>query len=67
MPRRQRQQTLLQCLPRGHGAGVIAFNARCVLEKKGSMRTVSIAELFTGNGVAPFAIGAMNCSQDPHP
>jgi 4-hydroxybenzoyl-CoA reductase beta subunit len=37
---------------------LIAFDARCVLEKKGSTRTVSIAELFTGNGVTPFAIGA---------
>lgn len=37
---------------------LIAFNARCVLEKKGSMRTVSVIELFTGNGVAPFTIGA---------
>jgi len=37
---------------------LIAFNARCVLEKKGSMRTVFLTELFTGNGVTPFAIGA---------
>jgi 4-hydroxybenzoyl-CoA reductase subunit beta len=37
---------------------LIAFDARCVLEKKGSTRTVSIAELFTGNGAAPIAIGA---------
>ena len=37
---------------------LIAFNARCVLEKKGSTRTVSLVELFTGNGVTPFAIGA---------
>ena len=36
----------------------IAFDARCVLEKKGSTRTVSLTELFTGNGAAPFAIGA---------
>lgn len=36
---------------------LIAFNARCVLEKKGSTRTVPLMELFTGNGVAPFAIG----------
>jgi 4-hydroxybenzoyl-CoA reductase subunit beta len=36
----------------------IAFDARCVLEKKGSTRTVSLTELFTGNGVAPLAIGA---------
>jgi len=37
---------------------LIAFDARCVLEKKGSTRTVSITELFTGNGITPFAIGA---------
>jgi 4-hydroxybenzoyl-CoA reductase beta subunit len=37
---------------------LFAFDVRCVLEKKGSTRTVSITELFTGNGVAPFAIGA---------
>jgi 4-hydroxybenzoyl-CoA reductase subunit beta len=37
---------------------LIAFNARCVLEKKGSSRTIFITELFTGNGVTPFAIGA---------
>jgi 4-hydroxybenzoyl-CoA reductase beta subunit len=37
---------------------LIAFDARCVLEKKGSTRTVSLTELFTGNGVTPFAIGA---------
>jgi 4-hydroxybenzoyl-CoA reductase beta subunit len=37
---------------------LIAFDARCILEKKGSTRTVSITELFTGNGVTPFAIGA---------
>src|SRR5512135_296508 len=37
---------------------LIAFDARCVVEKTGSARTVSIAELFTENGVAPFAIGA---------
>ncbi len=36
----------------------IAFDARCVLEKKGSTRTVSLTELFTGNGAAPLAIGA---------
>jgi 4-hydroxybenzoyl-CoA reductase subunit beta len=35
----------------------IAFDARCVLEKKGSTRTVSLTALFTGNGAAPFAIG----------
>jgi 4-hydroxybenzoyl-CoA reductase subunit beta len=36
---------------------LIAFDARCVLEKKGSTRTVPITELFTDNGVSPFAIG----------
>ena len=36
----------------------IAFNARCVLEKKGSTRTIPLFELFTGNGASPFAIGA---------
>ncbi len=39
-------------------SALIAFDARCVLEKKGSTRMVSITELFTGNGVNPFAIGA---------
>jgi 4-hydroxybenzoyl-CoA reductase beta subunit len=37
---------------------LIAFDARCILEKKGSTRTVSVTELFTSNGVTPFAIGA---------
>ena len=37
---------------------LIAFDARCVLEKKGSTRTVSITELFTGNGVTPFVMEA---------
>jgi CO/xanthine dehydrogenase FAD-binding subunit len=37
---------------------LIAFDARCVLEKKGSTRTVSVIELFTGDGAAPFAFGA---------
>ena len=37
---------------------LIAFDARCVVEKKGSARTVSITELFTGNGVTPFTVGA---------
>jgi 4-hydroxybenzoyl-CoA reductase subunit beta len=37
---------------------LIAFDARCVLEKKGSTRTVSLTELFSGDGAAPFAIGA---------
>jgi 4-hydroxybenzoyl-CoA reductase beta subunit len=37
---------------------LIAFDAACVLEKKGSTRTVSIKKLFTGNGIIPFAIGA---------
>lgn len=35
---------------------LIAFDARCVLETKGSSRMVSLTELFTGNGVTPFAI-----------
>jgi carbon-monoxide dehydrogenase medium subunit len=39
-------------------SALIVFGAWCVLEKKGSTRTVSMIELFTGNGVAPFAIGA---------
>ncbi len=37
---------------------LIAFDARCVLEKKGSIRMVSMIELFAGDGVAPFAVGA---------
>ncbi|OGP77597.1 MAG: hypothetical protein A2V86_17715 [Deltaproteobacteria bacterium RBG_16_49_23] len=37
---------------------LIAFNARCVLERKGSTRTVSVTELFTGNGVTPIALEA---------
>jgi 4-hydroxybenzoyl-CoA reductase beta subunit len=37
---------------------LMAFGARCVLEKKGSIRTISVTELFTDNGVAPFTIGA---------
>jgi 4-hydroxybenzoyl-CoA reductase subunit beta len=37
---------------------LIAFDARCILEKKGSTRTISITELFTGNGVNPFAMDA---------
>ncbi len=37
---------------------LIAFDAQGVLEKKGSTRTVSLTELFTGNGVTPFAMGA---------
>jgi len=37
---------------------LIAFNARCVLEKKGATRTVPLFELFTGSGASPFAIGA---------
>jgi len=37
---------------------LIAFDARCVLEKRGSTRTVAVTELFTGNGATPFAIGA---------
>lgn len=35
---------------------LVAFEARCVLEKKNSSRTISITELFTGNGVTPFTI-----------
>jgi 4-hydroxybenzoyl-CoA reductase subunit beta len=37
---------------------LIAFDARCVLQKEDSARMVSMTELFTGSGVAPFAIGA---------
>lgn len=37
---------------------LIVFDAKCVLEKQGSKRTLAVAELFTGNGVAPFAIGS---------
>ena len=37
---------------------LITFDAQCVLEKKGSTRTVSITKLFTGNGVTPFAMEA---------
>jgi 4-hydroxybenzoyl-CoA reductase beta subunit len=37
---------------------LIAFDARCVLEKKGSTRTLPVSELFSGNGVTPFALGA---------
>ncbi|HTN42160.1 MAG TPA: FAD binding domain-containing protein [Nitrospiria bacterium] len=36
---------------------LLAFDARCVLEKKGSTRTVSLIELFTGNGINPFTVG----------
>ena len=36
---------------------LIAFHARCVLEKKGSARTVPLVELFSGNGASPFTIG----------
>lgn len=36
---------------------LIAFDARCVLEKKGSARTIPITELFSGNGVTPFTLG----------
>lgn len=35
---------------------LIAFDARCVLDKKGSTRTISITELFTGNGATPFTV-----------
>lgn len=37
---------------------LIAFDARCVLEKKGSKRTITVSELFTGDGVVPFRIEA---------
>jgi 4-hydroxybenzoyl-CoA reductase subunit beta len=37
---------------------LIAFNARCILEKKDSTRTVFLVELFTGDGAAPLAIEA---------
>ncbi len=37
---------------------LIAFDARCVLEKKGATRMVPMIELFAGDGRAPFAIGA---------
>ena len=33
---------------------LIAFNARCVIEKKGSSRTIPLTELFTGNGSIAF-------------
>ncbi len=36
---------------------LIAFNACCVLEKKGSTRTIPLLDLFTGNGASPLAIG----------
>jgi len=39
-------------------SALIAFNARCVIEKKGSSRTTPLTELFSGNGVSPFTIGA---------
>jgi len=37
---------------------LVAFDAKCILQKKNSLRTISITELFTGNGVIPFTIGA---------
>jgi 4-hydroxybenzoyl-CoA reductase subunit beta len=37
---------------------VIAFDGKCVLEKKGSIRTVPVTDLFTGNGIKPFSIGS---------
>lgn len=37
---------------------LIAVDARCVIEKKGSSRTIPLIELFTGNGISPFTIGA---------
>jgi 4-hydroxybenzoyl-CoA reductase beta subunit len=39
-------------------SALIAFDAQCILQKKNSTRTISITELFTGNGITPFAIGA---------
>ncbi|MCX8117332.1 MAG: FAD binding domain-containing protein [Desulfobacterota bacterium] len=35
---------------------LIAFEARCVLEKRGSSRTIPVADLFTGNGLTPFRL-----------
>lgn len=35
---------------------LIAFDARCVLEKSGSRRTIPIIDLFTGIGTQPFSI-----------
>lgn len=37
---------------------LMAFNARCVIEKKGSSRTIPLTELFTNNGISPFSIGS---------
>ncbi len=36
---------------------LIALNASCVIGKKGSTRTIPLAELFTRDGVKPFAVG----------
>jgi len=35
---------------------LIVLNAKCVLEKKGSSRTIPLITLFTGNGIKPFVI-----------
>jgi 4-hydroxybenzoyl-CoA reductase subunit beta len=35
---------------------LMALQAHCVLVKKGASRTISIVELFTGNGIKPMAI-----------
>ena len=37
---------------------LMALKAQCVLLKKGSSRTISLAELFTGNGIQPLALEA---------
>lgn len=35
---------------------LIAFDAQCVLEKRGSRRAIPIIDLFTGDGMQPFSI-----------
>jgi 4-hydroxybenzoyl-CoA reductase subunit beta len=35
---------------------LMAFDAQCVLAKSGSQRTISLRELFTGQGTQPFSI-----------
>ena len=35
---------------------LMALKAQCVLLKKGSSRTISLSELFTGNGIKPLAL-----------
>jgi len=35
---------------------LIAFDAQCVLEKRGSRRAIPIIDLFTGDGIRPFSI-----------